>query len=206
MTRPTSWSVHFCFLFFCLVFFHWHSRFTGQQGKWEAISSTPLCHFHPLHRHLDISRAITAECSPLHLASSPTQTGNIWLLSAGRESLSYTPLCPSLLLVCQKYEGTVTLCYAIFLVWSSCNYRTKKKQNFLQCINFINFIIDSKVIWNWKTWKHWLVYFPCQRPHTSLWNCLNFKELLAWGKQNHRNKWLKWDSHRYKRTVFLTFT
>ena len=39
-------------------------------------------HFHPLHRHLDISRAITAESSPLHIASSQIRTGNLWFLSA----------------------------------------------------------------------------------------------------------------------------
>ena len=48
------------------VFFHVHSRFTGQQGKGEALCLTPLYHFHPFHRHLDISRAITAESSPPH--------------------------------------------------------------------------------------------------------------------------------------------
>ena len=31
---------------------------------------TPHCHFHPLHRHLDISWAITAEGSPLHIAAT----------------------------------------------------------------------------------------------------------------------------------------
>ena len=41
-------------------------------------------HFHPLHRHLDISRAITAEGSPLHIAGSRTRTGNLWLPSASR--------------------------------------------------------------------------------------------------------------------------
>ena len=49
--------------------FHEHSRFTGQQGKGEANSLTRLYHFHPLHRHLDSSRAITADSSPLHIAS-----------------------------------------------------------------------------------------------------------------------------------------
>ena len=53
------------FFFSILVFFHEHSRFTGQQGKGEG-----LYHFHPLHRHLDISRAITAESSHLHIAGS----------------------------------------------------------------------------------------------------------------------------------------
>ena len=64
------------------VFFHEHSQITGLQGKGEGISLTPHYHFHPLHRHLDISRAITAESSPLRIASSRTQTGNLWFPSA----------------------------------------------------------------------------------------------------------------------------
>ena len=64
-------EVAICFFYFYFyyfstwVFFHEHSRFTGQQRKGEGIYLTPLYHFHPLHRHLDISRAITAESSPL---------------------------------------------------------------------------------------------------------------------------------------------
>ena len=46
-------------------FFYEHSRFPGQQRKGEAISSTPLYHFHRFHRQLDISQAIAAESSPL---------------------------------------------------------------------------------------------------------------------------------------------
>ena len=60
------------------VFLHKHSRFTVQQRKGEAISLTPLYYFPHLHRHLDISWAITAESSPLHIASSRTRTGNFW--------------------------------------------------------------------------------------------------------------------------------
>ena len=74
----------FFFFFSILVFFHEHSRFTGQQGKGEGIYLTPLYHFHPLHGHLDISRAITAESSPLHIAGSRTRTGNLWFPSASR--------------------------------------------------------------------------------------------------------------------------
>ena len=66
------------------VFFHEHSRITGLQGKGEGISLTPHYHFHPLNRYLDISRAITAESSPLHIASSQTRTGNLWFPSASR--------------------------------------------------------------------------------------------------------------------------
>ena len=63
------------------VCFREHSRFTWQQGKGETISLTPLYHFHPLQRHLDINRPITAESSPLHTASSRTRTRNLWFSS-----------------------------------------------------------------------------------------------------------------------------
>ena len=72
------------------VFCHEHSRTTGLQGKGGGgISWTPHYHFHPLHNHLDISRAITADSSPLHIASNRTRTGN--LLSVSRLPLSYAP-------------------------------------------------------------------------------------------------------------------
>ena len=64
------------------VFFHKHSRFTRLQRKGEGIYLTPLYHFHPLQRHLNISWAITAESSPLHIASSWTRTWNFWFPSA----------------------------------------------------------------------------------------------------------------------------
>ena len=79
------------FFFSVWVFFHEHSLFTGQQVKGEGIFLTPLYHFHPLHRHLDISRAITAESLPLHIARSRTRTGKFWFPSASRWSLSYGP-------------------------------------------------------------------------------------------------------------------
>ena len=59
------------------ILFHEHSRITGLQGKGEGIPLTPHYHFHPLHRHLEICRAITAGSSPLHIASSWTRTGNL---------------------------------------------------------------------------------------------------------------------------------
>ena len=59
------------------VFFHEHSRFTGQQGKGEAVSLTPLYYLHPLHRQFHISWAIAAEESPLRIASRRTQTRNL---------------------------------------------------------------------------------------------------------------------------------
>ena len=74
----------FLFFFSIWVFFHEHSLFTGQQGKGEGIFLTPLYHFHPLHRHLDISRAIAAGNPPLHIASIQTRTGNLWFPSDSR--------------------------------------------------------------------------------------------------------------------------
>ena len=91
-TKINTWISKHCsckirkkIVFFSIwVFFHVHSRFTGQQGKGEAICLTPLYHFLPLHRHLDISQVITAESSLLHIASSRTRTGNFWFPSTGR--------------------------------------------------------------------------------------------------------------------------
>ena len=77
--------VSFIVFFFSMqVFFHEHSRITGLQEKGECISLTPHYHFYPLHRHLDISWAITTESSPLCLVSSRTRTGNLWFPSASR--------------------------------------------------------------------------------------------------------------------------
>ena len=70
--------------FFYLDFFHNNSWITGLQGKGEGISLTPYNHFHPLHRHLGISQAITVESLPLHIGSSWTQTGNLWFASPSR--------------------------------------------------------------------------------------------------------------------------
>ena len=64
MTADTFFSIW--------VFFHKHSRFTGQQGQEEGIYLTPLHHIHPLNRRLGISQAINAEGSLLHIANSWT--------------------------------------------------------------------------------------------------------------------------------------
>ena len=65
------------FFFSVWVFFQEHSRFTGHQGKGEDIYLTPLYHFHPLHRPLDINRVIAADSSPLPIASSWTRAGQL---------------------------------------------------------------------------------------------------------------------------------
>ena len=77
------------FFFSVRVFFREHSRFTEQQEKGEALSLASLYHFHPLHRHLDISPVIAAEISPLHIANAQNRTGNIWFPSASCWPLRY---------------------------------------------------------------------------------------------------------------------
>ena len=83
---------HSRFFFSIWVFFHNHSRNTGLQKKGESISLTPHYHFHSLHRHLDISSAITTESSPLHRSSSWNQTGNLCFRVQVANHLSYVPL------------------------------------------------------------------------------------------------------------------
>ena len=81
LTKPFLQNISGRFLlkvvfFFYLGFLSRTSQFTGQQVKREAISLIPHYHFHPLHRHLDIIRVITAESSPLHIVSSRARTVN----------------------------------------------------------------------------------------------------------------------------------
>ena len=59
------------------VFLHEHSQFTGKQNRMEAISLTPLNHFHPFQKHLDINQVITVESSTLNIARSQNRTGNL---------------------------------------------------------------------------------------------------------------------------------
>ena len=55
--------INLSWVFFCLGFLSRTFTIHRQQRR-NAISLTPLYHFHPLHRHLDICRTITAESSP----------------------------------------------------------------------------------------------------------------------------------------------
>ena len=96
LQRETQLSMSYCdqvlFIYFSIWdSFHDYSRFTGQQRKGEAISLTPLFHFHTLQRHLDISRENAAGSSPLHIISNRSQTGNLSFPSKSRYPLSYTP-------------------------------------------------------------------------------------------------------------------
>ena len=52
---PKTFSYSLRLFFSMWVFFHVHSQITGMQGKEKGISFTPDYHFHPFHRHLDIS-------------------------------------------------------------------------------------------------------------------------------------------------------
>ena len=65
-----------------------HPMFWTQEPldwKSSTLTTRPLIHQRPLlYRHLRISRAITAEGSPLHIGSSRTRTGNLWFPSASR--------------------------------------------------------------------------------------------------------------------------
>ena len=63
------------FTFFYMGFFHGHSRIAGLKRMSRDISLTPHYHFRLLHRHLDVSLAITAESSPLNIGSIWSQTG-----------------------------------------------------------------------------------------------------------------------------------
>ena len=68
----------YLFLVNYFIFFGFHSQqFRNHRTAGEGISLTPPYHFHPLHRHLDISRAITTDGSSLHIGSSWTRSGNL---------------------------------------------------------------------------------------------------------------------------------
>ena len=70
------------FLFTVWVFFYEPLRFTRQRGKGKAIYLTRFYHPHPIHRHLHTSQAITADGSPLLIASSLSRTVSLWFVSA----------------------------------------------------------------------------------------------------------------------------
>ena len=79
-----SLSVWDFFLFSIWFFFHEHLWITELQRKGEGVSLTPHYQFHLLQKHLDIGPAITAESSPLHIASSRNRTRNHWFMTRRR--------------------------------------------------------------------------------------------------------------------------
>ena len=56
------------FFYLYLSFFLEHSRITDSRRDYRLYSLTSHCKFHPLHRHFNISQAVTAESSPLHIS------------------------------------------------------------------------------------------------------------------------------------------
>ena len=74
--------------FFYLGFFHEYSQFTRQQGKWEAISLTPLYHFNPTiyRKHLfklmpkPISKFLEKNCPEVMLFCF----FSLWLLTISK--------------------------------------------------------------------------------------------------------------------------
>ena len=103
---------------------------TGLQGKGEGISLTPHYHFHLLHKHLDISRAITAE--RVHRSRltklCPDQIGPS--LAASLEPLARCRNIASLSLFCRYYFGRcsselVQLVPLPYSRWMSTRYSDK---------------------------------------------------------------------------------
>ena len=69
------------FLFY-LSFLSRTFRFDRTAIEGRGYFLTALYYFHPFHRHLDISRAIMTESSPLHIGTSQTWTGHLCFPSA----------------------------------------------------------------------------------------------------------------------------
>ena len=73
LSKLSKCAASFFFFFFFLSGFSFTKIHESQDCRGRAgISLTPFYHFHPLHRHLGISRAIATESSPLHIASRRT--------------------------------------------------------------------------------------------------------------------------------------
>ena len=81
--RASETKRAFFFFFFLSIWVFISRKLTNNRtsGEGEGVSLTPHCHFHSLHRHLDINRANTAESSPLHIASSRNRIRNLYIPS-----------------------------------------------------------------------------------------------------------------------------
>ena len=117
------------FFFFSIwLFLHDHSWITGLKGKGDGISLIPYYHFHLLHRHLDISREITTDSSPLRLGSSRTES-NWEPLVFERKSLTSKPRAPWLYVNCKRLQWLhrlqrlhffatfLSCCYNCSIIW-----------------------------------------------------------------------------------------
>ena len=114
------------FFFSIWFFFHEHSGITGLQ----EIHKLQL---HPLYRHLDISRAITAGSSPLRIASSRTRTSSLWfpklVFEEGEEKTNTVNYCKS-----NKIASTAITFSLVFLEQKS--FFSKKQVTALASRNF----------------------------------------------------------------------
>ena len=83
-----------------------------QQGKVKAISLTHLYHFHPLHRYIDISQAITAQSQQSDATEEP-------LVSQCKQLI--TMLCAFII----SYMVAPFLCMIVLTIYGR-NFLTKK--------------------------------------------------------------------------------
>ena len=117
--RPLTFNLNKASLFF---FFYLHfllriftNHRTAGEGKGEG--KTPHYHIHSLNRRLDNSRAITAESSPLHIASSRSRTKSFSFPSPICYTLSCMPQCKKKLLLKQKEVWNQSLCLNFWMVF-----------------------------------------------------------------------------------------
>ena len=94
---------------------------TVQQEKGEAISLSPLYHFHTLHGQLDTSQAVTAGSSPLHIAG--LALGNLSLTTKLRALSSNLSHCiePELLMYCSNNCLFCNLFFCLFACLFVCS-------------------------------------------------------------------------------------
>ena len=77
-------------------------RTAGERGGYFFNSSLPLL---PLYRHLDISRVITTESSPLHITSSRSQTEELLVSECKSLTIYYIPYIMSSIFLCQRWDN-----------------------------------------------------------------------------------------------------
>ena len=71
----------------------------SQDSRWrERQILTPFFHFHPIHRHLNISGTFTAKSAPLHEVSDRTRIGNPRIPGTSHQPLKV--VSATFLLVC----------------------------------------------------------------------------------------------------------
>ena len=79
-----SINIYFWHTFFYLGFLSLDIHNSHDSSGRARQILTPLYHFHLLHKHLDFSRKITGESSPLLISSERTRTRHPWFPIASR--------------------------------------------------------------------------------------------------------------------------